>query len=233
MATPSLTPGFGYRLWWSATEPARLIIRLVVELFLRKSKWMLLPQAVRLVAHLAVGSPVTTLLVAAWLFGPLPFGAVLAAVAPVEGWLLYRRWRGTGGRLLAWRLAWKFHRVWPRVWADAAARTQRVQAHTGGEKTAAARQRPVVDHPRMSWRFWIRWPVVTFRVGTAPGRTFVEFERVMAAFAANLTWVQAVELEYGSDRSSFGLIHVSFTDVLAEVVRPDWARDTDEDGEAA
>ena len=123
-----------------------------------------------------------------------------------------------------WRLAWKFHRQWPRIWADCAAKTREIQSFDGGNygESRAAAIRPVVDHPRMPWRFWFRWPVITFRVGVAPGRTFLQFERVISAMAANMPWIHALELDYGTDRDSFALLHVALRDVLVTPGRPRW-----------
>ena len=81
----------------------------------------------------------------------------------------------------------------------------------------------------MPWRFWVRWPVITFRIGVAPGRTFTQFEQVIAPMAANMPWVHSVELEYATDRSSFGLIHFALADVLADPATPAWAPTTGRD----
>ena len=163
-----------------------------------------------------------------WLWvGPsqLVLGLVLAALWAMEVGLVVSRLRGPRpAALTLWRSAWRFHRQWPRVWADCAGKSREVQGFDGsrrGESRAGA-VRPVVDHPRMPWRFWFRWPVITFRVGVAPGRTFAQFDRVVAAMAANMTWVHALELEYGTDRDSFALLHVALTDVLITPGRPTW-----------
>ena len=217
----SLEPGPVWRFWWISTEPARLSD----------------PAGVRAVhppQPLALARPfnhpprsVTGLVGHAW----WTLGLLLSAVSPVPVRLMLvglvlievaqssatKSSRGSAahGRRCG-GLGWKFHRQWPRAWADTAAKTREVQSFDGssrGESRAAA-VRPVVDHPRMPWRFWLRWPVVTFRIGVAPGRTFAQFERVINAMAANMPWVHAIELEYRTDRSSFGLLHVALADVL-------------------
>ena len=223
----SLEPGPLWRLWWIWTEPARLLMRLASERFVKRNPWLWLGcSAVRLAGHGMVGQPWWSASTALVVLTPVPFRPVLVALVIIELVLLaYRLVVGRPHTLALWRLAWKFHRQWPREWADTAAKTREVQSFDGssrGESRAAA-VRPVVDHPRMPWRFWLRWPVVTFRIGVAPGRTFAQFERVINAMAANMPWVHAIELEYATDRSSFGLIHVALADVLAAPSTPRWA----------
>lgn len=243
MSGPTLEPGAVWRLWWVWTEPARLIARLVAERFLRGNPWASLGMsAARLAGHLAAGNPWGTLGLAVAVLSPVPVLAVAVALVAVEGALVaYRVARGRPHLVGFWRLAWKFHRQWPRAWADCAAKTRAVQGMDGGNRgeSRAAAIRPVVDHPRMPWRFWLRYPVVTFRIGVAPGRTFDQFERIIAGLSANLPWVHSVELEYRSDRSSFGLLRVAVADVLAATAAPDWAtrparlEAVDGEGEAA
>jgi hypothetical protein len=223
----SLEPGRVWRFWWIWTEPARLLLRLGSERFGQRRLWLWLTlSTLRLVAHSAVGQAWWTLGLAAVVFGPIPFRAMLVVLVLVEAALVISRRRtGRPHRLSLWRAAWRFHSQWPRAWADTAAKTREVQAFDGGARgeSRAAAIRPVVDHPRMPWRFWLRWPVVTFRIGVAPGRTFAQFERVINAMAANMPWVHSIELEYRSDRSSFGLLHVALADVLATPAAPGWA----------
>jgi len=230
-APMGLEPGPVWRFWWVWTEPARFLIRLVSERFVRRhpSLWLGF-SAVRLAGHGAVGNVWWTLGLALVVLGPAPLRPVLVVLVVVELVLVgYRLRVRRPHRLALWRLGWRFHRHWPRAWADTAAKTREVQSFDGssrGESRAAA-VRPVVDHPRMPWRFWLRYPVVTFRIGVAPGRTFAQFERVINAMAANMPWVHAIELEYRTDRSSFGLLHVALGDVLADSATPGWARGLD------
>ena len=162
---------------------------------------------------------------------PILISVAIAGLA-IEGALaVYAIVRGRPHPVSLWRLAWKFHRQWPRIWADCAAKTREIQSFDGGRhgESRAGAIRPVVDHPRMPWRFWFRWPVITFRVGVAPGRTFAQFERVISAMGANMPWVHALELDYGSDRDSFALLHVALRDVLHRPARPTWLGDTEPD----
>ena len=222
----SLEPGPVWRLWWVWTEPARLLLRLLSERLGRRRAWLWLAfSTLRLLAHQAIAQAWWTLGLLLALLTPVPLLVVLVALVVVEVALAgFRRRVGRPHRLSLWRAAWRFHSQWPRAWADTAAKTREVQSFDGssrGESRAAA-IRPVVDHPRMPWRFWMRWPVVTFRIGVAPGRTFAQFERVVNAMAANMAWVHAIELEYRSDRSSFGLLHVALADVLEHSAAPAW-----------
>jgi hypothetical protein len=223
----SLEPGPVWRLWWVWTEPARLLLRLVSERFGRRRAWLwLVLSTTRLAGHGAVGHAWWTLGLALVASTPVPLRMVVVPLVLVELALLgYRLRVGRPHALALWRFGWKFHRQWPRAWADTAAKTREIQSFDGGQRgeSRAAAIRPVVDHPRMPWRFWLRWPVVTFRIGVAPGRTFAQFERVINAMAANMPWLHAIELEYRSDRSSFGLLHVALADVLADSATPSWA----------
>jgi len=186
---------------------------------------MLLFSAIRLLAHLAIGNPWWALILAALAFTDVPLVGGLAAGLMIEAMLGFRRWRDGRPHIIStWRLGWKIHRTWPREFVDTAAKTREIQSFDGsarGESRAAA-IRPVVDHPRMPWRFWVRWPVITFRIGVAPGRTFRQFEQVIAPMAANMAWIHSIELEYDTDRSSFGLIHFALADVLANPDTPNW-----------
>ncbi len=224
-APSSVEPKGLYRFWWVWTEPFRLLVRLVVERWVRRSTWMLVFSTARLVGHLAMGHLWWTVGLVLVLFTSADFRSTVVGLLVLEATLVLARAKnGHPSRATLWRLAWKFHRQWPRVFADIAAKTMQIQGFDGsgrGESRAAA-IRPVVDHPRMPWRFWLQWPVVTFRVGVAPGRTFAEFEKVVSAMAANMPWVHAVELEYRTDRSSFGLLHVALADILAASKRPTW-----------
>ncbi|MEM9561080.1 MAG: hypothetical protein AAGA93_00595 [Actinomycetota bacterium] len=225
-ARVSLEPTAVHRVWWIWTEPIRLLIRLVTERFLRQSTWVLLASAARLGAHLAVGNPWWAALVVLVAVTPLTFWPGVAAGLVVETglWVLRRQRGGVPTPVSSWRLGWKVHRTWPRAFTDTAAKTREIQSFDAGRggETRAAAVRPVVDHPRMPWRFWVRWPVITFRVGVAPGRTFRQLEQIMPAMAANMPWVHSIELEYATDRSSFGLIHFALADVLANPDLPDW-----------
>jgi hypothetical protein len=111
------------------------------------------------------------------------------------------------------------------MWTEAAARTRQVQGtdHSRDGETRASAIRPLADHPRMPLRFWIRDNVITFRLGVPVGRSFVELERVLAPVAGNISWIHALHLEYATDQSSFGLLHVELTDALDVPERPVWA----------
>ena len=229
---PSVEPGWLWRQWWIWTEPARLIARLFAEqVFGRRMSIRLLLSALRVLGHVAVGHFWwTALLVGRWMGFGLPFRLMLVVGLVVELGLIVRRVQlGRPSLLAAFRLGVKFHRVWPRVYADTAGKSERIQdreAGMGGESRAPV-VRSVVDHPRVPWRFWVNWPVITFRVGVAPGRSFTQLERVMAQMSANIPWIHALELEYQTDRSSFGLLHVAIDDVLARSRRATWSTPTD------
>ena len=227
MSGPSVEPGWLWRTWWIWTEPVRLLIRLFAESVGRRRMWLrLFFSLLRIVGHLAVGNPWWAAALVLWFLTGLPFWSALALGVVVEAALLAAGiLRGRPLMLSAFRLAIKVHRVWPRTYADTAAKSERIQdreAGNGGESRAPV-ARSAVDHPRLPWRFWVQWPVITFRVGVAPGRSFAQLERIMAQMSANIPWVHAVELEYRTDRSSFGLLHVSIHDVLARSRRPIWA----------
>ena len=219
-------PGWLWRGWWVWTEPSRLVLRLFSEQVLRRRRWLRLSVSFgRIVAHLAVGHAWWTSAIALWLFVGIPLLALISIVVAFEiGLLLYRFRTGRPALPSLFRLAVKMHRVWPRVFADTAAKSERIQDREAGGlgEARAPVVRSVVDHPRLPWRFWAHWPVITFRVGVAPGRSFAQLERVMAQMSANIPWVHAVELEYRTDRSSFGLLHVALHDVLAETQEPSW-----------
>lgn len=224
----SRRPGALHRFWWVTSEPFRLLIRLSSERWLCNTRWQLIATTLRLLSHILVGNLWWFAGFVAWMWiGPskLVLGLVVAVLLGLEtGLAIYRVANGRPHSLTLWRSAWRFHRQWPRIWTDCAAKTREVQGldnARGGESRAAA-LRPVVDHPRMPWRFWFRWPVITFRVGVAPGRTFVQFERVTAAIAANMPWIHAIELDYDTDRDSFALLHVALDDVLVNSGRPNW-----------
>ena len=224
----SRRPGLVYRWLWIWSEPFRLLLRLVTERWLRGTRWHLAAAAFRLFAHALVGNPWWVAGFVAWTWiGPsrLVLYIIFSALVALEIGLGARRQvTGRPSGLSLWRLAWKFHRQWPRIWADCAAKSREIQGLDGsarGESRASA-LRPVVDHPRMPWRFWFRWPVITFRVGVAPGRTFAQFERVIAAMGANMPWIHALELDYGTDRDSFALLHVALGDVLLRSGQPEW-----------
>ena len=234
----SRQPGTLHRFWWITSEPFRLLIRLLSERWLRNTRWQLIATAIRLTAHILVGNLWWLAGFIAWLWiGPskLVLGVVVAMLISLEaGLAAYRFVTSHPHGMTLWRSAWRFHRQWPRIWTDCAAKTREVQGldgSRGGESRAAA-LRPVVDHPRMPWRFWFRWPVITFRVGVAPGRTFAQFEQVIAAIAANMPWVHAIELDYGTDRDSFALLHVALDDVLVKSGRPNWVTHSNTDGNA-
>jgi hypothetical protein len=82
----------------------------------------------------------------------------------------------------------------------------------------------MVDHPRISW--WMRTDVdqvsVGFTVGPPPDRTFAEFAVALPALAAKLPWVHSIELDFESERSSFGDLRIYFADPLAAPVSSEW-----------
>ena len=225
MTTIPVEPTGLWRVWWTYTEPFRLVLRLIAERNRHRTMLQMATSGARLVGHQAAGNPWWSLPTAVVLVTGLPWWLVVVVGLVVEVALVVH-WRRTGVRHAAaqWRLAWKFHRVWPRVWTDVAAKSRQIQdRESGGSGESRARSiRPVVDHPRMPWRFWLRWPVITFRIGVAPGRSFGQFEQIIDQMGANLPWIHSVELEYLTDRSSFGLLHVAVEDLLAEIDEPDW-----------
>ena len=113
---------------------------------------------------------------------------------------------------------WTFRRAvavrkrWPRSWGDYAGRTNQVQAATGQEPSTPVRWRPLVDHPRISWLFWPTGPNrVEFLVGPPPDRTFIHLVEAAPALAAKFSFVESIEVEYDTDRSSLGVLVITFT----------------------
>ena len=239
MSSPSIEPGWVWRQWWIWTEPSRLMVRLFSEQVLKRRIWIrLFLSACRLAGHVLLGNPwwfAGCLFLA--IFTSVPVLVVVGVLVAFEIGLLFARWRrGRPLGIATYRLGIKFHRVWARVYADTAGKSEFIQDREGGStgESRAPVVRSVVDHPRLPWRFWVRWPVITFRVGVAPGRSFAQFEQIMAQMSAGIPWVHAVELEYRTDRSSFGLLHVSLEDALAVPQLPTWLtkKDNSDSGDA-
>lgn len=126
---------------------------------------------------------------------------------------------------VGWREAWRFRRRFPSLWAEAAAKTSKVQAEVGTSKEpiASARLRPIADHPKMSWMPTVRWPIVSWWIGPPPGRSFEVFEQLTTVLAANTPRCRNVVVDYADETSSYGRLHLSFADALEEPSLPSWA----------
>ncbi len=140
------------------------------------------------------------------------------------GLRLGQRWSRVAAWVMCQRRSLAVRRRFPRLWADYAGRTKRVQAEMGKEPSTPVRWRPLVDHPRISWlmRADVDQHSVGFTVGPPPDRTFAEFAIALPALAAKLPWVNSMELDFESERSSFGDLRVYFDDPLAVTVASDW-----------
>jgi len=169
--------------------------------------------ATRWMIHCLLGAPWLIALI--WLAARLGFSlAGLASVAIVAAGV---ELAVIGLPVLApvrtFRLALATRRRLPRVWNDYAGRTNRVQAATGQEPSAPIRHRPIVDHPRISWLFFVdRKGSVEFMVGPPPDRTFIDLAEACPALSARLPFVERLDVEYESDRSSFGVLRVTFAE---------------------
>jgi hypothetical protein len=173
--------------------------------------------AARFVGHHLVATP--WLLAAAWLFWRFPSVATAAALAVGLAFIevAFRVFQSARfvGDVLVCRKAVAFHRRWPRVWADYAGRTKRVQAETGKEPSTPVRYRPLVDHPRLSWLFLPSGRrSVTFVIASPPDRAFDELAVGLAALSSSVTWVDELRLWFPSSRASIGLLTVNLTDPL-------------------
>ncbi len=221
-----------YRLWWPVLDLGRLAVRTGVERW--RSSWVWpLGMAIRLLMHHMIGAPWFVAAVALIVVRPERSSAIAAAffAAAVEAALrVGERWSRLAVRVMCWRRCLAVLRRFPRLWAEYAGRTKRVQAETGKEPSTPVRWRPLVDHPRISW--WMRTDVdqqsTGFTVGPPPDRTFVEFAVALPALAARLPWVHSIELDFESERSSFGDLRVFFADPLSQPVMSEWD-DTDLD----
>ena len=212
-----------HQVWWRLLDSGRVTLRYTGERFPKVA-----PAGVRLrwLTHLAVGNPLHAVVVVLWLVAlrtRVTLALVVAALGLFEVW--YRLAFPHGGRIVAWRAGWAFRRSFPRKWADMAAKTKQVQAEVGTsrEPVASVTLRPVADHPKMSWGFRVRWPVVTWWVGPPPGRTFTTLAESTVPLAASMSNVAGIEVEFDTETDSVGRLHVSFVNVLAETRRPDWA----------
>jgi hypothetical protein len=215
-----------YRVWWPLLDLDRLLIRVGVERWRSSLIWPI-GMALRLTLHHLVGSPwlIAALAFVAW--QPSQVTALVAVVAAggVEAGLrVGERWSRFASAVMSWRRGLAVRRRFPRLWADYAGRTKRVQAETGKEPSTPVRWRPLVDHPRISW-----WSAIDvdqrsagYVVGPPPDRTFAELAVALPALAARLPWVYSIELDFESERSSFGDLRFYFADPLAQPKASEW-----------
>lgn len=215
-----------YQIWWPVLDLGRLVVRTGVERW--RSSWVWpIGMAVRLLLHHVIGSPWLVASGALVVGRPDRSSVIVAAflTVAIEGALrVGERWSRLAVRVMCWRRGLAVRRRFPRLWADYAGRTKRVQAETGKEPSTPVRWRPMVDHPRVSWlmRADVDQASVGFMVGPPPDRTFAEFAVALPALAARLPWVHLIELDFESERSSFGDLRVYFADPLATPVESDW-----------
>jgi hypothetical protein len=144
----------------------------------------------------------------------------LVPVAVFETWFQVALYRGSGSWVHGWRGWWRFRRSFPSEWAEAAAKTRRVQSAIGGERRVSTRVRPVADHPKLAWWPDVSWPVVSAWCGHPPGRkpsAAVEFQQTIAS---NVLRVDDVSFLFDRSRDSVGRIRVTFVDVLRDEVEP-------------
>jgi hypothetical protein len=220
-----------YRVWWPMLDFGRLVVRTGVERW--RSSWVWpIAMGLRLALHHLIGSPWTLVAVAIVASFPNRAGLVAGGLLLALFELALRvgeRWSRPALRVMCWRRGLAVRRRFPRLWADYAGRTKRVQAETGKEPSTPVRWRPLVDHPRVSWlmRADVDQESVGFTVGPPPDRTFAEFAIALPALAAKLPWVHSIELDFESERSSFGELTVYFADPLATPVEAEWDDPTD------
>jgi hypothetical protein len=220
---------FFYRVWWPLLDLGRLMIRVGVERWRSSVIWPI-GMALRLAAHHLIGSPWLIAATALVAWQPSRATAVLAVAgsAVIEAALrIGERWSRFASAVMSWRRGLAVRRRFPRLWADYAGRTKRVQAETGKEPSTPVRWRPLVDHPRISW-----WSTIDidqhsagYVVGPPPDRTFAELAVALPALAARLPWVHSIELDFESERSSFGNLRFYFADPLAQPQTAEWADD--------
>ena len=205
-----------YRPWWLVLDGARMLIRAAVESHRNSFIWPA-GMALRWVLHTLAASP----WVVAWLL-------VLALIDTNRSTLLYGLYTCAALELVAlvarfirhpvavgfwtYRRALAVRKRWPRSWGDYAGRTRMVQAETGKEPSTPVRWRPLVDHPRLSWLYLPVGPdAVEFLVGPPPDRTYTDLVTATAALTAKHSFVESIEVDYASDRSSLAVLTVTFT----------------------
>jgi hypothetical protein len=205
-----------YRPWWLLLDGGRLVVRTAVESRRNSLIWPV-GMTIRSLAHLAVASPWLGL----WFLALVlidanrttvvyGLGVCVAAELVVQLARLSRHPIVVG--FWTFRRAISVHRRWPRAWGDYAGRTRMVQAATGKEPSTPVRWRPLVDHPRLSWLFAPVGPgVIEFLVGPPPDRTYADLVTAAAAVAAKFSYVESIEVDYASDRSSLAVLTVTFT----------------------
>jgi hypothetical protein len=221
-----------YRVWWPMLDLGRLAVRTGVERW--RSSWVWpIAMAIRLVLHHVIGSPWALAAIGIVVLFPNRLGLLAGGLLLISFELAFRvgeRWSRRALCVMCWRRGLAVRRRFPRLWADYAGRTKRVQAETGKEPSTPVRWRPLVDHPRVSWlmRTDIDQRSVGFTVGPPPDRTFAEFAIALPALAAKLPWVHSIELDFESERSSFGGLTVYLADPLAAAVESDWDDPSDE-----
>ena len=205
-----------YRPWWLVLDGIRMLIRAAVEARRNSIAWPL-GMTMRTMAHALAASPWFGLWLLALAFTGLHHSTLVGGlVACVVAELVAVVARLTGHRYVVefwtFRRAVAVHRRWPRAWGDYAGRTRQVQAETGKEPSTPVRWRPLVDHPRLSWLFLPAGPGrVEFVVGPPPDRTFTDLVQAAPALAAKWSFVESIEVDYQSDRASFGVLTVTFT----------------------
>jgi len=205
-----------YRIWWLLLDGVRLLIRAAVETRRNSLIW---PAAmtIRWAYHLAIASPWAAIALAVVIAtGPTRQGLSVAAVSCVLVEVVVLVLRLTRWSAVEWlwtlRRAITVHRKWPRGWGDYSGRTGQVQAATGAEPSTPVRWRPLVDHPRLSWLFTTTAPsTVEFIVGPPPDRTYQHLVEAAPAMAAKFSFVESIEVDYDSDRSSLAVLIVTFT----------------------
>ncbi len=217
-----------YRVWWRFLMDLRPTVRYLAERFPKVAPWGV---RLRSAVHLAIGNPIQTLAavdcVLLWLKFDIEFrwlGLGLLAVCAVAE-LHHRVFFGSGGWLVGWREAWRLRRRWPNDWATVAAKTARVQAEVGTSKEpiSSAVLRPIADHPKLSCRPRVEWPVVSWWVGPPPGRSLAALDELAVVLAANISHVSDVVVEYERENDSHGRLIMSFDDVLARPSTPRWS----------
>lgn len=204
---------FAYRPWWLLLDGARLLVRAAVEARRKSLVWPI-GMTLRWATHMIIASPWLALWALTLVTAPARVTLVYGAAACAVLELVVAAVRPFGALAGFWtfRRAVTVHKRWPRSWGDYAGRTRRVQAETGAEPSTPVRWRPLVDHPRLSWLFWPTAPgVVEFLVGPPPDRTYADLVTATAAMAAKFSYIDALEVDYTSDRASLAVITIRFT----------------------
>jgi len=199
-----------YRNWLPLLGPARFLARAAVE---ARPKSLLWPvgMTLRSFVHFTIGAPWASIPILFTLWLGLPSWVVLAVLAVGVAAHLAVLAVPAAAPMRCWWWTIELHRRWPRVFTGYAGRTDKLQSMTGGEPATSIRYRPICDHPRLSWlALPVRPMVVEYLIGPPPDRALSALLPAVDAIAANIQFVDRVEVDYDADGDSFGVLRVFF-----------------------